>query len=435
MNYKKYRPLTSLEMPERKWPDNRINTAPIWCSVDLRDGNQSLPVSMSLKRKLKLFKLLCDIGFKEIEVAFPSSCESEYRFVRHLIEDNLIPDDVTIQVITQTRRDLIKRTIESLRGVRRAIINFYLPTSPVQRIMVFKKDRKEMMDIARNGAEFLKKQVKRLNDSEVKFLFAPESFSLTEPEFAVQICEEVMAVLEPTVNNKIILNLPSSLEVSTPNMFADRVEWFVKNLKNRESAIISIHTHNDRGTAIASAELALLAGAERVEGTLFGFGERAGNTDLLILALNLFSEGIDPCLDLSDIMTIRATVEECTGYRIHERHPYAGDLVFKTFAGSHQDAIKKALRITEKRHCPFWNIPYLIIDPSDIGRKDEEIIGINDLSGGSAVAHLLKKYSNIVPHKDICSRIIKEVKSIAMTEGQEIRAEMLYSIARQMSTL
>ncbi|NOY64803.1 MAG: 2-isopropylmalate synthase [Nitrospirae bacterium] len=429
MNYKKYRPVASLEMPERNWPDKRISTAPIWCSVDLRDGNQSLPVSMSMDRKLKLFKLLCDIGFKEIEVAFPSSCESEYRFVRHLIENNLIPEDVTIQVITQTRSDLIKRTIDSLMGVKRAIINFYLPTSPVQRRMVFKKSRQEMIELAKRGAEFLKKQTRRLSGSEIRFLFAPESFSLTEPEFAVQICEEVVTVMEATVNNKIILNLPSSMEVSTPNIFADRVEWFIKNLKNRDAAIISIHTHNDRGTAVASTELALLAGAERVEGTLFGFGERAGNADILTLALNLLSEGIDPCLDLSDIRTTKATVEECTGYRVHERHPYAGELVFKTFAGSHQDAIKKTLRITERS--PFWNIPYLIIDPSDIGRQDEEIIGINSQSGGSGISYVLKKYKNIVLHKDICSRIIKELKSIHLTESHEIAPEKICTIAER----
>ncbi len=429
MNYKKYRPVASLKMPGRNWPDNRITTAPVWCSVDLREINQASPVPMPQEKRIEFFRLLCSIGFKEIEVAFPAASEGEYEFLRSLIEERHIPEDVTIQVITQTRRELIEKTIESLRGVKRAIINFYLPTSEVQRQLVFRKTREEMIEIAKRGASFLKREASRLDGSQIRFLFAPESFSLTEPEFAVQICEEVMAVLEPDHNKKIILNLPSSLEVSTPNIFADRVEWFIKNLKNRDTAIISIHTHNDRGTAVASTELALLAGAERVEGTLFGFGERAGNADILILALNLFSEGIDPCLDLSDIRTIRATVEECTGYRVHERHPYAGDLVFKTFAGSHQDAIKKAL-ITPERS-PYWNIPYLIIDPSDIGRQDEEIIGINSQSGGSGISYILKKYKNIVLTKDICTRIIKELKSIHFTESREIAPETIFSIAER----
>ncbi len=386
---------------------------------------------MPMEKRIEFFRLLCGIGFKEIEVAFPAASEGEYGFLRSLIEERHIPEDVTIQVITQTRRDLIERTIDSLRGVKKAIINFYLPTSEVQRRRVFRKSREEMIEIARRGAGFLKRGASRLDGSEIRFLFAPESFSLTEPDFALRICEEVMAVLEPDHNRRIILNLPSSLEVTTPNIFADRVEWFIRNLKNRDSAIISIHTHNDRGTAIASAELALLAGAERVEGTLFGFGERAGNADLIVLALNMLAQGIDPSLDISDIRSIRSFVEECTGCKVNERHPYAGEFAFRTFAGSHQYAIRKAWE--DRKEAEEWDIPYLLIDPADIGRGDEEVMGINSLSGHSGVFHLMEKEKDLLPSRDLCTRILKEIKTIAVREGRRITPEIVYAIARELS--
>jgi len=401
----KYRPFPPIHLPDRQWPNHTLTHAPIWCSVDLRDGNQALPVPMNVQQKLELFKALVKCGFKEIEVGFPSASNTEYEFMRRLIDDRLIPEDVTIQVLVQAREDLIDRTVESLAGSRRAIIHLYNSTSPAQRRYVFGMEKSEIVEVARRGTQWIKDRLPRLAGTDVTFQYSPESFSATEVEFAVEICEAVMDVWQPPADKRLILNLPDTVEVAMPNVYADQIEWFCRTLKNRDHAIISVHTHNDRGTGVAATELALLAGAERVEGTLFGNGERTGNLDIVIVALNLYMHGIDSGLDFSDLNAVRDVYENCTKMTVPQRQPYAGELVFTAFSGSHQDAIKKGLAaIAEKQRTgaeAVWDVPYLTVDPTDLGRHYREVIRVNSQSGKGGVAYLLESEFGIVLPKEM----------------------------------
>lgn len=387
----KYKPFQPISLPDRQWPDKVLQHAPKWCSVDLRDGNQALPIPMNIDQKVKLFKQLVAIGFKEIEVGFPSASDTEFNFLRKLVDDQLIPDDVTIQVLVQAREDLIRRTFESLQGVPKAIIHLYNSTSILQRRITFSDATKdEIKAIAVNGTKLIKSLLSQIPDTHISFQYSPESFSDTESEYALEVCEAVMDIWGPTIENKIILNLPSTVEWNMPNTYADQIEWFCRNIKQREYITISLHTHNDRGTGTASTELGLLAGADRVEGTLFGNGERTGNLDLVILALNMNSHGVQTGLDFSNLDQIRQVYEETTQMFIHPRQPYAGELVFTAFSGSHQDAIKKGMDRRDEDENK-WAVPYLTIDPNDIGRDYEAIIRINSQSGKGGVAYILKR--------------------------------------------
>ena len=371
---KKYIPFQPVKMTNREWPDKVITKAPVWCSVDLRDGNQALVTPMQLDEKLLMFKTLVDIGFKEIEVGFPSASDTEYEILRTLIEGNYIPDDVTVQVLVQARAELIKKTFEAVKGAKNVIIHFYNSTSTLQRKVVFKKDMDGIVDIAVEGARLIRKLTEEevaKSGMNIRYEYSPESFTGTEIDFSIRICEEVMRELGATKENPVILNLPSTVEMSTPNTYADQIEYFCKNLHNREAAIVSIHPHNDRGTAVASAELAIMAGAERVEGTLFGNGERTGNLDLVTVALNMFTQGVDPQLDFSNILEIKNIYEKCTKMHVHERQPYAGELAFTAFSGSHQDAIRKGYDYMENSQTPYWEVPYLPINPADVNREYE----------------------------------------------------------------
>ncbi|MBN2143057.1 MAG: 2-isopropylmalate synthase [Candidatus Aureabacteria bacterium] len=389
MNVNKYQPYPPFPFPERTWPEKTITRAPIWCSVDLRDGNQALNIPMTVEEKIRLFELLVSIGFREIEVGFPSASEIEYRFVRKLIEENRIPDDVTIQILTQSREHLIRRSFESLKGAKKAIVHLYNSTSALQREVVFNMNKDQIKHIAVTGAELMQHLKEEIKMPGVRFEYSPESFTGTETEYALEVCHAVMAVLKPDANNKMILNLPATVEMSTPNIYADKIEWFSRHINNRENVIISIHTHNDRGCAVAAGELALMAGADRVEGTLFGNGERTGNMDLVTMALNLFSQGVEPGLDFSDINKIKEIYSQCTKMQVHERHPYAGDLVYTAFSGSHQDAINKGMKAQKGRK--IWTVPYLPIDPADVGRTYESIIRINSQSGKGGVAFIMEQ--------------------------------------------
>lgn len=395
-DYHKYRPFAfAPQLPNRTWPNKHITKAPQWVSVDLRDGNQALIDPMTIEQKMRYFKLLLDCGFKEIEIGFPSASQIEYDFTRRLIEENLIPDDVTVQVLVQAREHLIDRTFEALRGVKRAIVHVYNSTSRVQREKVYQKSQEEITEIAVAGARLLKAQAKKYHDSEWIFQYSPESFSQTEPEFAVAVCEAVCQVWEPWNGQAVILNLPATVESSTPNLYADQVEYFCRHLSCREHVRISVHTHNDRGCAVAASELAVMAGADRVEGTLLGNGERTGNMDIMVMAMNLYSQGIDPELDLSRMNEIVHIVSECNNLPVHPRHPYIGELVFTAFSGSHQDAIKKSL---EKESNGVWDIAYLPIDPIDIGRSYQDVVRINSQSGKGGVAYILSRdYGLTVP--------------------------------------
>ncbi|HVW71380.1 MAG TPA: 2-isopropylmalate synthase, partial [Steroidobacteraceae bacterium] len=371
----KYRPFAPIDIPDRTWPSRALTAAPTWCSVDLRDGNQALIEPMDSQRKLRMFKELLRIGFKEIEIGFPAASQTDYNFTRQLIDGGLIPDDVTVQVLTQARADLITRTFESLRGVRRAIVHLYNSTSTLQRRVVFKLDRAGIVDIAVKGAELIKQQAALQPETDWHFQYSPESFTGTELDFAVEICDAVTAVWQPTPAHKAILNLPATVEMATPNVYADQIEWFSRHVARRDSVIISLHPHNDRGTGVAAAELAMMAGAERVEGTLFGNGERTGNVDIVTLALNLYTQGVDPQLDFSNINAVARTAEFCNQLPIHPRHPYVGDLVFTAFSGSHQDAIKKGF--AQQKPGTLWEVPYLPIDPADLGRSYDAVIRVN----------------------------------------------------------
>ena len=401
----KYRPFPPIHLPDRQWPNRILTRAPAWCSVDLRDGNQALPVPMNVEQKLELFQALTGCGFKEIEVGFPSASNTEYEFMRRLIEEDRIPEDVTIQVLVQAREDLIEKTVESLAGSRRAIIHLYNSTSPAQRRYVFGMEKPEIVQVARRGTQWIKDRLGRLAGTDVRFQYSPESFSATEVEFALEICEAVMEVWQPTAEKPIILNLPDTVEVAMPNVYADQIEWFCRNLRGRDRAIISVHTHNDRGTGVAATELAMLAGAERVEGTLFGNGERTGNLDIVIVALNLYMHGIDPGLDFSNLTALREVYENCTHMTVPARQPYAGELVFTAFSGSHQDAIKKGLAAMASQQAAgkelIWDVPYLTVDPEDLGRHYREVIRVNSQSGKGGVAYLLENEFGIVLPKEM----------------------------------
>ena len=398
----KYRPFPPVSLPKREWPNRTLTHAPIWCSVDLRDGNQALAIPMNVGQKLELFQTLVKCGFKQIEVGFPSASNTEFTFNRRLIEEHRAPDDVWLQVLVQAREDLIERTFESLVGAKKAIIHMYNSTSPAQRRIVFGMSKDEIVRVAVRGAKLIQERLPRLKGTKVMLQYSPESFSATEVEFAKEVSEAVMEVWKPTAKNKMILNLPDTVEVATPNVYADQIEWICSNIKNRESLVISLHTHNDRNTGVAATELGLLAGADRVEGTLFGNGERTGNLDLITVALNLYMQGIDPKLDLADLNAIREVYERCTGMDVPPRHPYAGELVFTAFSGSHQDAIKKGLGERAKNGGrQHWDVPYLTIDPADIGREYREVIRVNSQSGKGGVAYLLENEFGIVLPKEM----------------------------------
>jgi 2-isopropylmalate synthase len=398
---KKYRPFPAPSLPDRQWPNRVLTRPPRWCSVDLRDGNQALAVPMNVSQKLELFQTLVKIGFKEIEIGFPAASNTEFAFNRRLIEENRAPDDVWLQVLVQAREELIERTFESLVGAKQAIIHMYNSTSPAQRRIVFGKSKDEIKAIAVNGAKMIKDRLPRLKGTEVMLQYSPESFSATEVEFSKEISEAVMAVWQPTPRRKMILNLPDTVEVAMPNVYADQIEWMCRNIKNRDSLIISLHAHNDRNTGVAATELGLLAGADRVEGTLFGNGERTGNLDIVTVALNLYQHGIDPKLDFSDLNPLVEVYERCTGMTVPPRQPYAGELVFTAFSGSHQDAIKKGLNQWKENGCTHWDVPYLTIDPRDIGREYREVIRVNSQSGKGGVAYLLESEFGIVLPKDM----------------------------------
>src|ERR1051326_8400005 len=385
----KYRPFPPVQLPDRQWPNRVLTRAPIWCSVDLRDGNQALAVPMNVSQKLELFQTLVKCGFKEIEVGFPSASNTEFTFNRRLIEENRAPHDVWLQVLVQAREDLIERTVESLVGANKGIIHLYNSTSPAQRRVVFGMSENEIIRVAVRGAQWIKDRLPRLKGTEIILQYSPESFSATEVEFARDVSEAVMDVWQPTPERKMILNLPDTVEVATPNVYADQIEWVCRNIKNRDSLIISLHTHNDRCTGVAATELGLLAGADRVEGTLFGNGERTGNLDVVAVALNLYMHGIDPKLDFTDLNSVLEVYERCTGMTVPPRQPYAGELVFTAFSGSHQDAIRKGLQEWEKGGRVHWDVPYLTIDPTDISREYREVIRVNSQSGKGGVAYLL----------------------------------------------
>jgi 2-isopropylmalate synthase len=426
----KYKPWGTIDLPERQWPGLTIDRVPYWCSVDLRDGNQALPIPMGVKEKLELFKLLCDIGFKQIEIGFPSAAQTEFDFARKLIDDQLVPDGVALQVLTQAREHLIKRSFESLQGAKKAIVHLYNSTSPLQRRVTFGKSKEEIKNIAVEGVRLVKKFLPELPDTEVQLEYSPESFSDTEVDYSLEVCEAVMNEWEPTEENPIILNLPATVELFTPNVHADQIEWFCRNMQERSKAIISLHTHNDRGTGTAATELGLLAGANRVEGTLFGNGERTGNLDIVTVALNMYAQGLHPGLNFENLDHIREIYERTTGMSVHDRHPYGGDLVFTAFSGSHQDAIKKGMDLREKEgdtHNTLWQVPYLSIDPRDIGRSYEEIIRINSQSGKGGVAYILSREYGLDLPKAMHPEVGMLVNEKADSESRELHAEDIYS--------
>jgi 2-isopropylmalate synthase len=424
----KYRPYPPVNLANRQWPGQTLSNAPTWCSVDLRDGNQALIQPMSLEKKLEMFHLLTDLGFHEIEVGFPSASQVEYDFTRVLIEQKLIPENVWIQVLTQARDHLITKTYASVAGAERAIIHLYNSTSTLQRKTVFKMSRKEIVMLAVQGARLLKEEEQKYPETLFRYEYSPESFTGTELEFALEICEAVMEVLEPTPQNKLILNLPATVEMSSPNIYADQIEWFCTHMADRQSAIISLHAHNDRGCAVAATELALLAGGERVEGTLFGNGERTGNVDIVTLALNMFSQGIDPGLDLHDINRLVEVYERVCELSVHPRHPYAGELVYTAFSGSHQDAINKGMREYEKGGAGLWEVPYLPIDPSDVGRTYESIIRINSQSGKGGVAYVMEKEFGFRMPKAMHPEFGKIIQGVTDREGRELRHSEIYKV-------
>lgn len=426
----KYTPFSQIDLPDRQWPSQTITHAPIWASVDLRDGNQALATPMNIDEKLEMFDLLVGIGFKEIEVGFPSASDTEFNFIRRLVEEKRIPADVTLQVLVQAREHLIRRTFESLEGVSKAIVHLYNSTSPVQRRVTFNKSKEEIKQIAIEGTRLVKSLVASIPGTQIRFQYSPESFSDTEVDYSLEVCEAVMAEWQPTEEDKIILNLPATVEVATPNVHADQIEWFCRNLKERNKAYISLHTHNDRGTGVAATELGLLAGADRVEGTLFGNGERTGNLDIVTVALNLYTQGVDPSLDFSKLEHIRAVYERVTRMTVHDRHPYAGDLVFTAFSGSHQDAIKKGmdLRAKENTDGVRWEVPYLAIDPQDIGRDYEAIIRINSQSGKGGVAYILERDFGLDLPKAMHPDVGMVVNTTADQGSRELSPQEVYEV-------
>ena len=427
--YKKYVPFEQIKIKNRKWCDNTITKAPVWCSVDLRDGNQALVDPMNLEQKLEFFHALCDMGFKEIEIGFPSASETEYEICRELIEGNRIPDDVTIQVLVQAREHLIRKTFEAVKGAKNVIVHFYNSTSTLQRKVVFKKDMDGIIDIAVEGAKLIKELIDSYEgDTNFRLEYSPESFSGTEVDNSVRICEAVMDVLQPTPENPIILNLPNTVEMCTPNTYADQIEYVITHLKNRESVIISLHPHNDRGTGVACAELGLLAGADRIEGTLFGNGERTGNLDIVTVGLNMFTQGVDPKLDFSNLPKYREIYERCTKMKIGERQPYVGDLVFTAFSGSHQDAINKGFAYVKETGSDKWEIPYLPIDPADVGRQYEPIIRINSQSGKGGAAFVMQNNFGYELPKAMHPEFGALVKAECDRIGRELSPEELMGV-------
>jgi len=424
----KYRPFPAVDLPDRRWPAQVIDHAPLWCSVDLRDGNQALVEPMGADRKRRMFELLVRLGFKEIEVGFPAASETDFMFVRELIEQRLVPDDVTIQVLTQARPELIERSFEAIRGTRRAIMHLYNSTSTLQRRVVFGLDKPGIVDIAVTGARVIRELSGAMPESEIIYQYSPESFTGTELDFAVEICEAVMDVWRPTPEKKTILNLPATVEMATPNLYADQIEWFGRNIRDRECITLSVHPHNDRGTAVAATELAVMAGAERVEGTLFGNGERTGNVDIVTLALNLFSQGVDPGLVITDIDEIVRTVEHCNQLPVHPRHPYAGELVYTAFSGSHQDAIKKGFDALAKRNYALWEVPYLPVDPKDLGRSYEAVIRVNSQSGKGGVAYVLKTDYGLDLPRGLQIEFSKRVQEVADRTGKELTSADIWSL-------
>jgi len=427
-NYQKYAPYQSVSLPDRQWPGRRLDRAPIWCSVDLRDGNQALEVPMNLDQKLLFFQRLVDMGFKTIEIGFPAASDTEFAFTRHLIENGLIPDDVAIQVLTQSRPHIIEKTFAALEGCKKAVVHLYNSTSVLQRDVVFGMNQDQCLELAVSVARLIREIAAR-DTSETDFVFeySPESFTGTEMDFAVRICDAVCDVWQPTPENKAIINLPATVEMSTPNVYADQIEYFCRSTRHRESIIVSLHTHNDRGTAVAATELGLLAGAERVEGTLFGNGERTGNADLVALALNLFSQGIDPGLELSDINSLIDIYEETTRMAVPPRHPYAGKLVYTAFSGSHQDAINKGLASLRKRKGP-WSVPYLPIDPIDVGRSYEPIIRINSQSGKGGVAYILEQFYGLLLPKPVQQAFSQIVTAVSDRQQRELKPDEIHQL-------
>ena len=417
MNYKRYQRVPVMNYPEREWPNKEIEKAPIWCSVDLRDGNQALVEPMVVEEKIEMFNMLVQMGFKEIEIGFPAASQIEFDFLRQLVERRLIPDDVTVQVLTQCRDHLLKRTFESIQGIPKAVVHIYNSTSTLQRDVVFHMDREEIKQIAIDGVDMVKKYMKDY-DRKVILEYSPESFTGTEMDYALDICNAVQRAWGPTPDNKMIINLPSTVEMTTPNVFADQIEWMSKHLENRESIILSIHPHNDRGTGVAAAELAMLAGADRVEGTLFGNGERTGNVDILTIAYNMFSQGIDPELEIGDIKKIAEVYERCTKMHIDPRHPYAGKLVFTAFSGSHQDAINKGMHALMERKSEIWQVPYLPIDPSDIGREYEPVVRINSQSGKGGVAFVMDSFFGFKLPRGMHKEFADVIQKIAEKQGE-----------------
>jgi 2-isopropylmalate synthase len=422
----KYRPFAPIDLPDRRWPGRVIDTAPIWCSVDLRDGNQALIEPMGPERKRRMFELLVKLGFKEIEVGFPAASQTDFDFCRQLIDEGMIPDDVTIQVLVQCREELIRRTFDAIRGSKKAIVHIYNSTSTLQRRVVFGLDRPGIVDIAVKGTRLVRDLVATLPGTQVSLEYSPESFTGTELDFAKDICEAVMDVWQPTPTNRIILNLPSTVEMATPNVYADQIEWMSRKLTRRDSIVLSVHPHNDRGTGVAAAELAVMAGADRVEGTLFGNGERTGNVDIVTLGLNLFSQGVDPRLDMRDVREMVRTVEYCNQLPVHPRHPYGGELVFTAFSGSHQDAIKKGFAALEKANSEIWEVPYLPIDPKDIGRDYEAVIRVNSQSGKGGVAYLLEAEHGIELPRRMQIEFAGVIQRIADETGKEITADTIW---------
>ncbi len=424
----KYKAFEPINLKDRKWPNKVIQEAPVWCSVDLRDGNQALIEPMGSERKNRMFSLLCKLGFKEIEVGFPSASKTDFDFVRDLIENKKIPSDVNIQVLTQARKELIIKTFDSLKGASKGIIHFYNSTSTLQRKVVFDQDKDGIKKIAVDAAKLIKDLAIENSETEWTFEYSPESFTGTELEYAREVCDEVVDILSPASKNKIIINLPATVEMSTPNIYGDQIEWMNNNLKNRDNICISLHPHNDRGTAVAASEFGLMAGADRVEGTLFGNGERTGNVDIVTIALNMLTQGIEPKLDFSNINSVMREVEYCNQLPVHPRHPYAGDLVFTAFSGSHQDAIKKGFQAIKQSNDPKWEVPYLPIDPADLGRNYEAVVRINSQSGKGGVAFLLEKDHGVSLPRRLQISLSQEIQKIADESGKEITSNEVWNI-------
>ena len=429
MAFDKYLPFVPLDLRDRTWPDKRLTKAPRWCSVDLRDGNQALIDPMDPERKRRMFEALVKMGFKEIEVGFPSASQPDFDFVRLLIEEDLVPEDVTIQVLVQCRPELIHRTYECLQGARRAIVHFYNSTSILQRRVVFGLDKPGIVDIAVNAAKLCRKLEEAMGDTEIFYEYSPESYTGTEVEFAVEICEAVMDVIEPTADRKIVLNLPATVEMYTPNLYADTIEWFLRRISRRDRLVLSLHPHNDRGCAVAATELGVLAGADRVEGTLFGNGERTGNVDVVTLAMNLFAQGVDPELDVTDIDGLRRVAEYCNRLPVHPRHPYVGDLVYTAFSGSHQDAIKKGMEALPRDYA-VWEVPYLPIDPKHVGRTYEAVIRVNSQSGKGGVAFIMKVEHGFDLPRRLQIEFSKTIQAITEDSGTEISPAAMWDAFR-----